>query len=317
MTELTELDRARKIAAEFIPTELPAEAYVYLYLGRATYDYTSYEEIDGQFLASKRHWYLDETQRECVGWIGEGVNRRINEQTWHPFVPTNSESRIKLCERLSKNDAQELERQLIAELGCILDEGRPDGCLANIRYFHNGPSCCRPLEAPLYKAGLQGGNACAAAALSIETYAMTSDKAVIATGSMRELGSHFGVSRQSISSCCAGKKSGIWSPQLGHAIYFCKSKDYDTYKIKPMTTIEYSRNRVLIAAKLDGSDICSGTAVEIATYAPEIKQSRHLHAVARGVQRSAYGWQARYLDEVADKHAAPAATCGKNLSAFF
>ena len=316
MNELTELDRARKIAAEFIPTEPSENGYVYLYLGRATYDFTSYEQIDDQLLASKRHWHLDETQRECVAWVGEGVNGRIVEQFGHPFVPTNIECCIKLCEGLSKADAQELERLLIEELGCVLDDERPDGCLANIRYFHNGPNCCKQLEAPLYKAGLQGGNA-GAAATSVKTYAMTSDKTVIATGSMSELARQFDVPHQPISACCFGKQSGIWSRHLDHAIYFCKVEDYDTYKIKPMTTKEYSRNRILIAAKLDGSDIIAGTASEIATYAPEIKRSQHLHAVARGEHSHAYGWVARYLAEVADETSAPVTTCGPDLSAFF
>ena len=321
----TQLERARKIVADFIPQDPPSNHYVYLYLGKATYDATQYQLIDGLCLASKRIWHLDEAQADCVAYVGEGCNGRIQDQQRHSFVPINSECRIKLYEGASKADAQELERLLIAELGCLLDNDRPDGCLANIRYFHKGPHCCRKLEAFSYKAAANGiatgGNAAAAAAAaaatSIETYAITAEKKIIATGSMAELARQLGVSSSSISQCCLGKRSGIWSRKVGHAIYFCKAEDYETFRLKTMTTKQYSRNRIMIAAKLDGSDICCGNAPEIGEYAPEIMHSSHLHNVARGEKPSTYGWTARYADEVADELKAPVATCGPNLSGFF
>ena len=313
MTELTQLERARAVVDAFVPQDKPGAHYIYAYLGKATYDATQYEIIDGLCLASKRIWHLDESQTDCVAYVGEGCNGRINETGLHPFIPNNRECRIKLYEGASKADAQEIECLLIAELGCILDDSRTDGCLANIRYFHNGPHCCSHLEAFTHKAKFNGGNAAAAAACSIKTYAMKADKCIIATGSMTELARQFDMATANISKCCLGKSSGIWSRKLDHAIYFCKVEDYETYQIKPMTKQELFRNRILIAAKLDGSDICCGTAAEIATYAPEIKHSRYLHRVARGNYAHAYGWTCKY----ADKLEAPIATCGPSLSAFF
>ena len=76
-------------------------------------------------------------------------------------------------------------------------------------------------------------------------------------------------------------------------------------------------NKIIIAARIDGSDICCGTATEIASYAPEIKHSGKLHTAARGKQEHAYGWRCSYADDVADELEASAATCGPNLSAFF
>ena len=316
-TELTQLQRAQNVVAAFVPKDAPSSYYVYLYLGKASHDATQYEFIDGLCLASKRIWHLDESQTDCVAYVGEGCNGRIGDQAWHPFVPTNSKCRFKLYEGASKADAQELERLLIAELGCILDEDRSDGCLANIRYFHSGSNCCSHLEATSYKLSLNGASfastTAAAATLSIETYAMAADKTIIVTGSMSELARQFGVSVANISACCNGKLSGIWSRQLDQAIYFCKASDYKAYNVKLMTTRQYSRNRIIIAAKIDGSDICCGTASEIGEYVPEIKQAGLLHVVARGERHSVYGWTCRYVDETS----APVATCGSSLSEFF
>lgn len=306
---LTQLERARQVVADFVPQDKPGSHYVYAYLGKASYDATQYEFIDGLCLASKRIWHLDESQTDCVAYVGEGCNGRINVQACHPFVPINSECRIKLYEAASKQDCLELERLLIAELGCLLDDKRSDGCLANIRYFRSGPFCCKSLEAYFYRQHILSTTACR----SIKTYAMTADKTIIATGSMRKLARQFDIPTANISVCCLGKRTGIWSQHLCCDIYFCKAEDYETYRIKTMTTRQYSRNRIIIAAKLDGSDICCGTASEIAEYAPEMKCSSHLHTVAQGNRPSVYGWQAKYADETS----APAATCAPNLNAFF
>lgn len=313
---LSQLERARKVVADFVPQDPPSNHYVYAYLGKATYDATQYEFIDGLCLASKRIWHLDESQTDCVAYVGEGYNGRIDEHRYHPLVPINSECRIKLYEGVSKDDAQELERLLIAELGCVLDDDKPLGCLANIKYFNNGPWCCKPLEAFVYKAKLSGIDAAVNAATvvnKVSTFAMTADKSVVAEGSMHELGRLFGIHPTHISRCCLNQLRGVWIKQLSRSLYFCKASDYDAYKVQPVTKRAFSKNRLLIAARLDGSDICCGTASDIKHYAFEIKQSQALHAVAQGRQPSAYGWTARYADELD----VPVATCGPNLSAFF
>lgn len=307
----TQLERARQVVADFVPQDKSGNHYVYAYLGKASYDATQYEIIDGLCLSSKRIWHLDESQTDCVAYVGEGCNGRIDTQRRHPFVPVNSYCRIKLCEGLSKNDAQELERLLIAELGCLLDDERSDGCLANIRYYYQGPHCCKYLEAFYHKQ--DAARLAAAATSSVETFAMKVDKTIIASGFLSELARQFGFCPAAISRCCAGERAGIWSPHLNQAIYFCRAAEYQQYKIKPMTTQQYSRHRILIAAKLNGSDICCGTAAEIGACVPEIKNSGRLHQVASGERNHAFGWTARYADELE----APVATCGPNLSAFF
>ena len=311
----TQLERARAVVDAFVPQDKPGSTYLYAFLGKASYDATQYELIDNLCLASKRIWHLDESQTECVAYVGEGCNGRITAQIRHPFVPSYSECRIKLCEGLSKNDAQELERLLIEELGCLLDNDRPDGCLANIRHYYQGPRCCKHLEAFYHKQA--ASRLAAAAACSVETFAMKVDKTIIASGSLSELARHFGFFIESISRCCLGAQAGCWSTQLNQAIYFCKAEDYETYKIKTMSTNQHSRHQILIAAKLDGSDICCGTAAEIGAYVPEIVNSGRLHQVARGERNHAFGWTAAYSDELPGETSAPGAMCGPNLSAFF
>ena len=311
----TQLERALKVVANFVPKDKPGKHYVYAYLGKASYDATKYEIINGLCLASKRIWHLDENQTDRVAYVGNGNNERINNHFGHPFIPVNSECRIKLYKGSSKSDAQELERLLIIELGCILDNARDDGCLANIILGYGGPFCCKWLEATFYKHRISQPDVTAAAikATSITTYAIESDKTILAEGSMNELSRQLNIDLATISNCCANRASGIWSKQLSQPLYFCKAEDYDSYSIKPMSTKQFSRHRVLIAAKLDGSDICCGSAAEIKSYAPEITLSGRLHEIAQGKRSSAYGWRAVYADEPE----APATTCGPSLSEFF
>ena len=315
MTELTQLERARAVVDAFVPQDKPGSTYVYIFLGKATYDATQYEFIDGFCLASRRVWHLDESQTDCVAYVGEGSNGRLNYQHKHPFVPASSKCRVKLFKRLSKRDAQELERLLIVELGCLLDNNRIDGCLANIKYYYQGPRCCRYLEATYYKLGFIRNKIIEAT--SVETVAMNADKTIIATGSMGELTRRFGLAKGLVSACCLGKRPGVWSLKLSQAIYFCKAAEYQQYQIIPMALKQCSKHRILLATKIDSSNMFVGTAQEIQLYAPEIKQSGKLHQVARGSASSTYGWTARYVDELANELEAPVATCGPNLSGFF
>lgn len=314
MSNLTALQRARLVVENFVPQDKPGHHYVYAYLGIATYEATQYEIIDGLCLASKRVWHLDESQNECVAYIGEGYKGRISEQRNHPFVPNNSECRIKLYERASKNDAQELERLIINELGCILDNKRADGCLANIRYYRSGPFCCARLESHSYKNKVTGINSAIAAGLHpIETYAMTKDKSIIAKGSMRELAKQLNIDCSCISKCCRGERTGVWSKTLGHPIYFCKADDYESFEVKAMDARESTKRKLIIALKLDGSDAFSGTALDISRYAPEIKNPNLIHSVARGYRPTVYGWTFQYVDALEN----PVSTCGPHLIEFF
>ena len=318
MNELTQLERAQNIANSFVPTESSEGCYTYVFLGEATWDATSYEELDGQCLMSRRIWHVDETKTDCVCYAGQGANGRINQEYNHSIFPS-PHLRLKLRSDLSETDSIELERLLIQELGCICDADRDDGCLVNIRYHQNGPFCCPALEAAAYKyaQALHKGNAAAVLVLAVDVIAMTQDKQIVSRGSARGLARELGIQNAHITACCRHKERGIWQSSEKRALYFCYADDYETYEINPMTNKCLQKERLLIIAKLDGSDIFCGTASEAAAYAPEIKCTGDLHRVAKGKCKSAYGYTARYADEIADELKAPVAACGPNLSAFF
>ena len=310
MTELTQFERAQCLAESFIPTEPSEGCYVYVFLGEASWDASVYEVVDGQYLMCRRVWHIDETQTDCVCYAGRGQNGRIDELKGHPARPS-PELRIKLRSDLSYSDSLELERQLIYELGCICDDYRSDGCLVNIKYYENGPYCCPALEAAAYKSASQGRK-CAA-----DVIVMTEDKTIVTRGSLRGLARELGFHRQRIADCCKNKARGIWQSSKKRALYFCYADQYESYLINPMTNQQYSLERILIVAKLDGLDVFCGTATEIAKYVTDIKGSGHLHSVARGEASHAYGFTARYVDELADEIEAPVATCGPNICGTF
>lgn len=318
MNELTQIQRARIVADSFVPTEPSGGCYAYVFLGQASWDASTYEELDGQYLLSRRMWHVDETKTDCVCYTGRGQNGRINDQRYHSVLPA-PHLRIKLKSDLSYSNSVLLERLIIEELGCICDADRSDGCLINLKYHENGPLVCPSLEAAAYKIlrSQQKAVRKAAAVRTVDVIAMTADKTIISRGSCSGLARELKCSTPDISKCCKRSKRGIWQKPRNRALYFCYAEEYETYEIIPMTNQQLSKNRILIAAKLDGSDICCGTAGEIRTYAPEIKSQQHLHGVAQGKQKSAYGWTARYSDEVADELEAPVATCGPNLSGFY
>lgn len=298
MTELTQLQRARHLVQNLEPRDEGGDFYIYLYLGEATYDATQYEVIDGKVFSSKRIWHLDESKPEHVAYVGKGNNGRINATQHHSVYPSSPDLRLKLCEGLSEADAVDVERLLIAELGCLLDADRSDGCLANIRHHDRGPNCCPHLEAAAHQQRKIARKASVARA--VDVLAMNADKTVVARGSARGLARQFGFNVSNISECCQNKRPGVWSKSRKQAIYFCYANQYEKYTIKPMTSKSPNTHRILIAQKIDGSDICCGTASEISRYAPEIKHSANLHRVARGGRLHAYGWTARYADELDD-----------------
>lgn len=314
MNELTQLQRAQKVADSFVPSEPSEGCYAYVFLGQASWDATSYEEIDGLYLMSRRVWHVEESRVDCVCYAGRGRNGRIDEQRDHTVLPS-PHLRIKLRSDLSFNDSIELEKLLIKELGCICDVTRNDGCLVNILLHERGPFCCQRLEAAAYKntQNQQKG----AAARAVDVIAMAADKTIISRGSASGLARELNCCNRSIIKCCQRKLSGIWQKPEQRALYFCYAEDYENYNIKPMTNKQLNRNRILIAAKIDGSDICCGTSVEIGTYAPEIKNTGKLHEVAQGKRPTVFGWTARYADEEANESSAAVANCGPNLSAFF
>lgn len=292
----TQLERAQQVCADFIPNDPPGEHYVYVYRGVAIQDSTPHTFLEDGWYAERCYWYVEWTLDGSVCYVGKGNNGRINKAIGHPVFPKDNTYRYKLRERLSANDAALLEELVIAELGHILDTERTPGCLVNIRRKENGSFVCPMSEAFCQRCRLRG-NASTVAVTSVKTYVMDSSKSILATSSMAELSRQFSCATQHISACCLGTQSGIWSPELSQALYFCKAEDYETYTIKPMTTNEYFKHRVLIAQRIDGSDICAGTAADIANYAPESINSSALHRVAQGERKSCFGWAARYADE--------------------
>lgn len=299
MSGLTQLQRAQLVAAKFQPKDPPGSAYVYVFCGQASWDASGYKVIDDQVFMSKRIWHVTESRTDCVSYAGQGCNGRINDTYTHSILPS-PDLRLKLREHLSINDSIELERLIIEELGCICDAARSDGCLVNLRRFQSGPLVCKPLEAHAYlnkQAGLKGG-AAAAAATAVDVIAMTVDRAVVARGSASELARQFSFSNGDIIKCCRNKACGIWQSSESRPIYFCYADNYFTYKIKPMTNIRAQAHRLMIAKKIDGSDICCGTASEIARYAPEIKRAGDLHSAACGKRKSIYGWNVRYANDL-------------------
>ena len=64
--QLSQLERARKVVADFKPKDEPGSHYVYTYLGAASLDAIQYELIDGRWFSSRRLWHLDETKADCV-----------------------------------------------------------------------------------------------------------------------------------------------------------------------------------------------------------------------------------------------------------
>ena len=311
MNELTQLERARAVVDAFVPQDKPGNHYVYAYLGKASYDATQYEFIDGLCLASKRIWHLDESQADCVAYIGQGVNDRLNDVGFHPVFPS-AHLRIKVQSDLSSKDSVDLEKQIIAELGHILDTKNLPGCLVNMRRWQSGEFVCPLLEAASFKREASRSTEASSKSCSIPRVAYLQDRTVVATGSGTYLAQYFNFSAGNISACCTGIKSGIYSPTLGQAVYFCYLDDFPNASPRLMTNLCHQAHRVLVASKLDGSDRFVGTAKEIAMYAGLTKSS-YLHSVARGRQRSCSGWTARYVDELE----APVATYGPNLSAFF
>ena len=47
MSELTQLERAQLVADTFVPLDPPGSSYIYIYLGAASIDATTYDIIDG------------------------------------------------------------------------------------------------------------------------------------------------------------------------------------------------------------------------------------------------------------------------------
>ena len=199
---LTPKPEAVSNAASFEQKYPPGHCYVYIYLGKATYDASAYEVLDGQVLMSKRVWLVDESRIDCVSYVGRGDKRRIDFVRTHPVLPPR-QLRVKLIEGLSYEDSIDLERNLISELGCVCDHTRSDGCLVNLRYYQSGPMCCDVLEASAYKH--RKSSALASAARGADVICFTEDKTLVARGTFHGLGRQLGIPFQNISKCLQKK----------------------------------------------------------------------------------------------------------------
>lgn len=291
MTEQTQVEKAQQIVDEFTYSDTSQSHYVYVYLGKASNDATTYELIDGKCLSSKPQWNLDESQTDCVAYVGEGADDRINDSSWHPIFPSDKSCRLILT-HASKSDVQQLEKILIEEFGCILDPKRPDGCLTNTRLWYLGPLCCDFTEAHLHKLRTITVPA-SHEVLTVSIIAMTLDKKIVATGRLTDIALQLKVDGSTISRICRGKQASAFSSALDMQLCFCYEDEFNDYIPKPTIS---SKHRLLIAEKLDGSDIVCGTAAEIQRYSPQIKQAGALHTVAKGNLQSAYGWKATYAN---------------------
>lgn len=313
MDNLSQLQRAKLVVEQFVPRDKPGENYVYVYLGQASWDATQYKLCGSEYLMSRRVWFIDETKIDCVCYAGRGKKNRINDPQYHSVLPSYN-LRIKLRTELSFEDSVRLEKILIQKLGCICDRDREDGCLVNMRYYEQGPWCCTLLEAEIYQK--KQASAKSAEYSTADVICMDENRRIITQGGVSEIGRRMKIHPSNISACCKGKRRGIWQPQEKRALYFCYANEYENYKIKAMTSQQLQRTKVLLAQKLDGSDICCGTATEIAKYA-NLKRSERLHTVARYQMSFTEGWTARYVDEFAEELEAPLATCGPNLSVIY
>ena len=316
MNELTQLERARAVVDAFVPQDKPGSTSIYAFQGKASWDATTYEFIDGLCLATSRVWHVDFSKVQYVGYIGKArYGRRISDNA-HPFVPPK-ELQIGLASGLSDADAITLEAALIKELGCIADPTRDDGCLTNIRLSDCGPFCCPSFEARLYKLSKHTERSVAAATQAKLKDAVLFDSNIklIHRGSLKEIAEVSGIDARNISKLCRRVTSRMWSPILKTTVHCCFYEDFDTYEVTNRSPI--SQHRKIIVVALDGSKTLIGTASEIAAQVPQIKHSSALHRVAQGIRPFCYGYTARYVDKVADELEAPVATCGPNLSAFF
>ncbi|QNJ25185.1 hypothetical protein SynSYN20_00843 [Synechococcus sp. SYN20] len=300
---LSQLERAQLVADTFVPQESPGDYYVYIYLGKATYDASAYVVIDGQALMSKRIWHVDESQTNCVSYTGQGSGKRIREKQNHPVFPS-SQLRLKVKEGISEHDSIELEKQIIECLGCICDEARVDGCLVNLSYYKSGPRVSAFTESHLYQIRKSSNAttalrvAAAIKATASDILCLLPDKTIIHRGSAAELARKLEASSANIINCCQGTYLGLWNRKYSTPLYFCYFKDYEDLKIRPMLTTQTHRHRLMIAKRGGSMSAVIGTASEISRHDLSIKRSNELHRVAQGKKESAYGWYAAYVSDL-------------------
>ena len=293
MKQLTQLERVQQVCADFVPNDPPGEHYVYVYLGIAIQDSTPYTFLEDGWYAERCNWHVEWTLDGSVCYVGRGNNGRMNSSNGHPVFP-DAPFRLKIKSALSNNDVNRLEALLISELGHLLDESLSTGCLINIRRGYYGEHCC-PL-APAQVKRLSLGQT------AVDICCMTGDKEVVARGSSKGLSRLTGVDNSALYQCLKGTTSAAYSPVFCKYVCFCYASDLSTYRPRYVHNMHLTTRRMLITIRYSDGEIIAGTSAAVAWRFPEIKESGHLHRVARGEAKSCYGWTARYADvELADE----------------
>jgi hypothetical protein len=297
-TKASQIQRVMKIVNAFKPKGPKGSGCVYVFLGKATLEGFETETIDGKEFQSKPLWSVDETKKDSVMYAGKASDkRRVYQKAGHIVLPTNQENILIVKDELgSDEDRIELERQIILELGRLLDSERADGCLVNIQAHHAGTRCYFS-EAQKYKNkkfSVRAGKA-TAERHSADVICMDENKNIVCKGGIRELARQLKLNAGNITSCCKKNLNGMLDQNTGIARYFCYAEDYDSYEIKPVSSTHLQRFRLLLAERLDGAESVVGTASEIAKYL-KLDIAKALHKVAQGKSRSTKGWTCTYIN---------------------
>lgn len=294
----TQLERVMEIVNAFKPKGPKGSGCVYVFLGEATLNGFETEIIDGKEFQSKPIWAVDETKPNSVMYTGKaGDKRRVYQKAGHVVLPSNDENILIVKDELgSDEDRIELEKQIILELGRLLDSERPDGCLVNIQTHHAGTRCYFS-EAQRYKNQkycVKAGKA-TAERHSADVICMDENKSIICKGGIRELARELKLNAGNITNCCKKNLNGMLDQTTGIPRYFCYAEDYDSYQIKPVSSMHSQRFRLILAQRLDGTEALVGTASEIAKYLKS-DISKALHKVAQEKLKSTKGWTAIYIN---------------------
>ena len=295
-TKPSQLERVLKIADEFEPKGPEGSRLVYVFLGAATLKGFETEVIDGKEFQSKPIWSIDETKTDCIYYNGKaGDLRRVHQEAGH-LLPSNSDNILVIKSKLCDQDTITLEQLIITESGRILDKERSDGCLINILSHHHG-SRCYVSEANAYKCKINFKKAGAATAErhSGDVICMDENKNIISRGGVRQLAREFNLNPGNIVNCCKRRINGMVDSKLRIARYFCYAIDYTDFVIKQVKPATLNRSRIILAQEINGDQVLVGTASEIAKHIGA-NISKSIHKVAKGIHKSAHGWNAVYTD---------------------
>jgi hypothetical protein len=292
MTKLTQLERARKVVAQFVPKDKPEDYFVYIYLGAASHDATLYSCVADEWLQKSPVWFIDFSKLTCVYYVGLGKGTRQDDCASHPPRPPKS-SRIILKSNLSFSDAFLLEKHLINELGCLLDASFDGGSLVNVLRWHSGPRVCPRSE---YSIRHQSERAHQRWAQQLPvTYALDSEKNIVCTGTQRGIAKHLQISPARVGECLSGERIATFAKSLNRYIYFCLEDEYDSFTPQPISQRRLNVCRPMIAINSTTLSTIRGPTPFITKLVPALHRSS-LHRACRGELKQTAGWLADYLD---------------------